>query len=232
MGLLWIFFALAVVVVSVLSGVQVLRRGDASIAPNCDEYSIALLLAVVVAHLVMAAFLILWLCKGAFKCCRKKRVNRATLSSLCLLFLIYAFIVAGFSVSVLVFANQTRSVSDFRNSSLVDMGMSGNDSVGGVSGSGEDCDGDMASGSGDMGSGNVTCNNQSVVQPRKEENCVHLESQPFILVVVFLGLLLIFIAAISCLLCYECSHNGFCYQREFYDPTVTVFENETTFSAE
>jgi hypothetical protein len=242
-GLLWILFVGAVVVVSVLSGVQKLHRGDASIAPSCGEYSIALLLAIIVVHLVMATFFLFWICKGTHKSCRGRRMNRATLSSLFLLIFIYVFVVAGFSASVLVFVNDSRSVAvGSSNSSLVDMGVSGNgsgsgmvgavDRSGGGEGGGEDCEGDMGSGSGDFGSGNTTvCGNRSAeVQPRREEKCVELMSEQFLLAVVFLGLLLIFIFAISCLLHYECSHNGFCYQREFYDPTVTVFENETSFN--
>ena len=241
-GSLWVLFVPPVMVISVLSGIQKLRRGDASIAPSCGNYSIALLLAVVVVHVVMATFLVCWFCKGSCKSCRGRRVNRATVSSLCLLALVYAAVVIGFSASVLAFVGESRSVSvaDSTNSSLVDMGMSGNGSGsgepsgmgGGGRGSGGECEGEMASGSGDMGSGNMTtCNNQSSeVQPKREEDCVEFLSESFILAVVFFGLLVIFVSAILCLLSYECSYNGFCYKREFYDPTVIVFENETSFA--
>ena len=234
MGLLWILFVVAVAVVSIMSGVHKLRQGGASIAPNCGDYSIALLLVVVLAHLVVATFLLFWLCKGACKCCRGRGMNRATVSSLFLLIVIYVFIVAGFSASVLVFVNDSRSVAVAGNStSDIGMSVSGSGSgmvdVSGGGGGGEDCEGDMASGS---GSGNMSaCDNRSTeVQPRREEHCIELMSEQFLLAVVFVGLLVIFIFAISCLLRYECSHNGFCYKREFYDPTVTVFDNETSFN--
>ena len=214
-----------------MRGLRKLSSGDGSIVPSCGDYSTALLLVVLVAHVVMAVFFVFWFCRKTCKRCRGNRMNRATLSSLCLLTVLYAFIIASFSVSVLLFVNQTRNVSmaDSGNSSITDSSGNGTEMLSGMgwgSGSG-DCN-DM--GPGDMGSGNMTtCNNTSMPATQRKENCVQLLSESFILVAVFVGMLMIFLSSIMCLFCYECSHNGCCYTRVFYDPTVVVFENESTF---
>ena len=233
-GSLWLLFVPPVVVLSVMSGLRRLSSGDASFAPSCGDYSIALLLVVLVAHVVMAVFLLLWFCRGSCKGCRGKRMNRATLSSLCLLTLIYAIIVVGFSVSVLAFVNQSRdvTVNETSNSSMVMSGGGMVSEVGGGSGSGAECQGEMGSGMGDLGSGNMTTCKNSTSEPQEKAKCIKLLSDTFIFVAVFFGMLVIFVSAILCLFCFECSHNGCCYRREFYDPTVIVFENETTFNAD
>lgn len=231
-------------VISLLSSIHQVSRGNASFAPSCDSYSVGLLWLVLLAHLVVIPFMVFWVSKGCSKSCRGKKINRATSSSLCLLLLLYAVIIMGFSVSVLAYVNETSSESDSKvgNSTLEMSGsggnMSGDGVMGGVSGekgagvgeSGE-C-GEEGSGSGSGARNTTACNNSSTnVTPSKEKHCVEVTSEKFILSVVFLGLLLILVMAVSCLLGYECSHNGFCYTRSFYDPTVTVFENETSFSA-
>ena len=162
-------------------------------------------------------------------------MNRATVSSLCLITILYAVIVAGFAVSVLVYVNKFTSneVMTQGNKTLEANG-SGSGDYNMTSGDSGDCDEEWsgaesgsrsgnASGCGEMRFENVTTRNNGSV--KVEKACVE-SSKAFILAVAFLGLLVVFIVGVSCLLGYECNHNGFCYQKSFYDPTVTVIENE------
>lgn len=170
-------------------------------------------------------------------------MNRAAVSSLCVITLLYAMSVIGFSVSVLALVNESKSDSDIQrnntNGTSVDL-ESGSGDIGSASGSGEVGLGEIddVSGSGDLQPGNLInrsvneTSNKTLDNERATQTaCVEISSESFILAVVFLSLLFIFLAAVLFSLGYECSHNGFCYQRSIYDPTVTVFENETSFLA-
>lgn len=84
----------------------------------------------------------------------------------------------------------------------------------------------------ESGLSNVTnspMNESTVPDTQEREVCIEVSSKPFIISLTFLLLLFIFIAAMSCMFSYECSHNGICHQSAHYDPTVLVFENETSF---
>ena len=95
---------------------------------------------------------------------------------------------------------------------------------------GGDCERDMMSGSGNGGTEfNQTTCNDTAMDVEDLLPCVSDSSELFVLAGIFIGLLIMFMAALSCLLGNECSYNECCYQREFYDPTVTVMQNETKF---
>ena len=105
----------------------------------------------------------------------------------------------------------------------------------GEGGSGEI--GSGGSGSGDIGLENGSIcdksmnetNNRTLDNEIAEETiCIEISSEPFILALVFLGLLCVFVVAMLCIVSYECSRNGFCYRKTQYDPTVTVIENESS----
>lgn len=115
---------------------------------------------------------------------------------------------------------------------------------GGLSGSGVggDVSGGTISDGGNMtrisnfksesGLSNVTnspMNESTVPDTQEREVCIEALSEPFIISLTFLLLLFIFFAAMSCMFSYECCHNGICHQSAHYDPTVLVFENETSF---
>ena len=87
----------------------------------------------------------------------------------------------------------------------------------------------LESGSGLSNVTNGPMNESTVPDTQEREVCIEFSSKPFILSLTFLLLLFIFIAAASCMFAYECSHNGVCHRSAHYDPTVLVFENETSF---
>lgn len=138
---------------------------------------------------------------------------------LCAITLIYAAFIIGLSTSVLVNVSRSDSNNDTSDmgSSVVDNGCDL------ANGSG------IGSGGGGIGgSGSQNCSNKPS-DNTEQAACFEIQSQPFILSMAFLGLLLVFVAAVLCSLGYEYSHSGFCYQKTTYDPTVTVFEKETSF---
>ena len=335
---LWVFLVVPTLIISLMNSINKVSGGKASFAPGCD-YSVALLWLVILVHLVVVAFMVFWFSKGCCKPCKRKRMSRAAVSSLCVIMLLYAATVAGFSASVLVFTNES-SADDVRNATDmgVGSGADGGGSGGMVSGNGSgysvinasgdgatsnssdgvtsassdgvasasgdsvtsasgdsvtSANGDVVtsasgdgltsagnngvtSGSGDyvasgigddatsgIGDGvtsaseeskgdnggcgaiedgsagfsengelvheNLTkCTNETTLDQKKAGVCVAVSSEAFVLAVVFPSLLIVLLAAVLCSIVCECSHRGFCYQRTLYDPTVTVFENETS----
>ena len=292
---LWILLVVPTSIISLMSSIDKVRSGNTSFAPGCN-YSVALLWLVILVHLVVVAFVVFWFSKGCYKPCKKKRMNRAAVSSLCIIILLYVLTVVGFSVSVLVFVNESSvagTTNEGNGSSGMDVGSSSDGDGGMVSGSGSgytvisasgdggdgvtSASGDGVtsasgvtsagvtgdggdgvtsgigggvtgasgkgsggcggigngsigySGNGDLAFGNLTiCNNETTLEDKKENICVEISSESFVLAMVFPILLIILLAAVSCSVGCECSHRGFCYRRTIYDPTVTVFENETS----
>ena len=234
---LWFFFVVAIIIISLLSFIQKVSNEDGTTSPQCGDYSLILLWIVIVVHIIVLVYLAFWLVRGSCKRYRGKKTNRALLIILFLLTILYALTVFGFSASVFAFVNESRSI-DSDNGGIDASGSSGFNNMtnatnangmGIESGEGSsDCDENMASG---IGSEDTKFGNQTTCNVTAEElvQCVQVSSESFTLAVAFIGLLLIFIASLSCFLGYECSHNRFCYKRPIYDPTVTVFQKETPF---
>ena len=278
---LWILLVVPTLIISLMSSIDKVRSGNTSFAPGCN-YSVALLWLVILVHLVVVVFVVFWFSKGCYKPCKKKRISRAAVSSLCIIVLLYVLTVVGFSVSVLVFVNESSVNEGNGTGSAMDVG-SGSDGDGGmvsgsgsgytvISASGDGGDGVTSAsgvtsagvtgdggdgvtsgigggvtgasgegsggcggigngsvGNGDLVFGNLTiCNNETTLEDKKENICIEISSESFVLAMVFPILLIILLAAVSCSVGCECSHRGFCYRRTIYDPTVTVFENETS----
>ena len=247
---LWFLLAIPTITIVVLNSVQKVNELNGSFVANCD-YSVELLLLVLAVHIVVGVFLIFWFSRCC-KRCNKKTVKRASAAMLCIVVLLYTVAVAGFAASIIPYVNDVRqnsspaingSRNNINGSGDGVMGGSGSGSgsgtieysgsggggggSGGGSGSGSGMNGSIESGSGlnDSFPSNHTTNEIS------EHICIEFSSEAFLFVVVFFALLCVFIVAVSCVFCYECSHYGFCYQRVHYDPTVIVIENETAFNS-
>lgn len=207
-------------IITLITSIDTVKDGSLSFAPNCSN-SAFLLWIVVLASLVVMVYLVFWLSRGCCKVFKKRSMNRAAVSSLCVITLIYAVLVIGLSTSIIVNVSQSDSNDDTSSS---DMGSTWYSGCGNGSG---------GSGIGVSGSGNCSMieTTNKISRNTKKEACFEIQSQPFILFMAFLVLLLVFVTAVLCSLGYEFSHNGFCYKKATYDPTVTVFEKETSFSS-
>lgn len=209
-------------IIALITSIDTVKDGNISFAPNCSN-SAFVLWVVVLASLVVMIYLVFWLSRGCCKVFKKRSMNRAAVSSLCVITLIYAVVVIGFSTSILVNVSQSDSNNDTSSSDMGSTWYSGCD-IANASG--------IGGGTGESGSLNCSIETANKTSGNtKQADCFEIQSQPFILSVAFLVLLLVFVTAVLCSLGYEFSHNGFCYKKATYDPTVTVFQKETSFSS-
>lgn len=212
-------------IIALITSIDTVKDGNISFAPDCSN-SAFVLWVIVLASLVVMIYLVFWLSRGFCKVFKKRSMNRAAVSSLCVITLIYAVVIIGFSTSILVNVAQSDSNNDTSSSDMGSTWYSGCD-ITNASGIGSD-----GGGTGESGSLNCSIETANKTSGNtKQAACFEIQSQPFILSVAFLVLLLVFVTAVLCSLGYEFSHNGFCYKKATYDPTVTVFEKETSFSS-
>lgn len=107
MAVVWALLVIPLSIGALLNALQKIEQGRAPLVPSCD-YSVPLLIVVLLIQLVAGAFVVYWFTKCC-KCARTSKAGRvATILSI-IVAVLYAVIIIGFAVSVFVFVNTTNA---------------------------------------------------------------------------------------------------------------------------
>ena len=105
LAVLWFVLVIPLSIAALLDAVKKIEEDKAPLIPSC-EYSVPLLLVVILTQVLAAAFIIYWFSKCC-KCARSRKASRMATSMTAVVAVIYGVVIVAFAVSVFIFVNKT-----------------------------------------------------------------------------------------------------------------------------
>jgi hypothetical protein len=109
LALIWLMLVVPLSAAALVNALNEIKQDRAPLVPSC-HYSVPLLLVVLLAQVLAAAFVIYWFSKCC-KCARTKKASRLATSLTAVTATIYGIIIIAFAVSVFVFVNRRMNSS-------------------------------------------------------------------------------------------------------------------------